>query len=252
MISTTSNSSNACPWVIGNHTCGSGFVKFNTGTAPSYVAIVSCTFSCLGSLLIVLTFFILKDMRTGSQKIITFLAVADLISAVGYIIGSVNYLHHRKSIGDCGDFVQVCEGQATVTTYSSLVSFAWTVILALYFFLIIVFKRVKVASKLMIIYCIIAWGGPIAIVAPLLGFDRLGYSHFAASNWCFVKEHKSLTNDTVTTWIILVAGKFWEILSYIVVSVLYIVITIHMSKVRLRTLVGSSKDLLCYAHIVDT
>ena len=232
MISSTSN--NTCPWVNTNSTCSPGFVQFDTGSAPSYVAIVSCTFSCLGSLLIVLTFFILKDMRTGSQKIITFLAIADLISAVGYIIGSVNYLKHRNLSYDCGNFLQVCEGQATVTTYSSLVSFLWTVILALYFFLIIVFKRVQVASRLMIIYNIIAWGGPLAIVIPLLALNRLGYSHFAASNWCYVKdvEHKSLTQDTETTWMILIAGKFWEILSYIVVSALYIVITVHISKVR--------------------
>jgi G protein-coupled receptor 157 len=217
----------------GNKACQSpGFVPFDTGSAPSYVAIVSCTFSCLGSVLIILTFFILKDMRTGSQKIITFLAIADLISAVGYIIGSANYLHHRNSTTDCGDFIKVCEGQATVTTYSSLVSFILTVILALYFFLIMVFKRVRVASNLIILYNIIAWGGPLVVVIPLLAFKRLGYSHYAASSWCYVKDvNKTLTKDAESIVVILMAGKFWEILSYIVVSVLYVVITVHIGKV---------------------
>lgn len=238
---TGSNSNNTCPWTTGfNDTkCTPGFVSFDTGIAPSYVSIISCTFSCLGSILIVLTFFVLKDMRTGSQKIITLLALADLISAVGYIIGSSNYLQHRDLTSDCGSFSQVCVGQATVTTYSSLVSFLWTVILALYFFLIIVFKRVQVVSNLMICFNIIAWGGPLAIVVPLLTLGKLGYSHFAASNWCFVKDdasqHKALSNDFETTMIILVAGKFWEILSYVVVSVLYIVITVYIGRVSNRS-----------------
>lgn len=230
-------SNNRCPWVFtgSNATeCGApGFVFLDTGRAPSYVTIVSSTLSCLGSVLIVLTFFVLKDMRTGSQKIITLLALADLISAVGYIIGSANYLQHRglNSTDDCGSFSQVCVGQATVTSYSSLVSFLWTVILALYFFLIIIFKRVKVAANLMICYNIVAWGGPLAVVIPLLALGKLGYSHFAASNWCYVKEHKALSNDFETIVIIFVAGKFWEILSYILVSVLYIVITVYIGRV---------------------
>lgn len=208
-------------------------MSFDTGIAPSYVAIVSCIFSCLGSFLIVLTFFLLKDMRTGSQKIITLLAIADLTSAVGYIVGSANYLHHRHLTSDCGNFKQVCVGQATVTTYSSLVSFLLTVILAFYFFLIIIFKRVQVASKLMILYNVVAWGGPLVIVVPLLALGKLGYSHFAASNWCYVSDDgESLSSNWLTTVIILIAGKLWEILSYIIVSVLYAIITVHIGKTR--------------------
>ena len=220
--------------------CKSHLVEFDIGNAPSYVTIISCTLSVLGSVLIILTFLVLKDMRTGSQKIVTLLAIADLISAVGYIIGAANYLHHHRTDGtssksqDCGSFDKICMGQATVTTYSSLVSFLWTVILAFYFFLIIVFKRVKVASQLMILYNVIAWGAPLLIVVPLLGFKKLGYAHYAASNWCYVRgnPHSPLDHDWEAILLILVAGKFWEILSYIVVTVLYAVIIAFMSKVK--------------------
>lgn len=228
-------SNNSCPWA-GNGTCsGGGFVPLDIGKAPSYIAIISCSFSCLGSILIILTYFMLKDMRTGSQKIVTMLAMADFISATGYIIGSANYLGHHNSMSSsgCGDFNKVCIGQATVTTYSSLVSFLWTVILAFYFFLIIVYKRVQVASRLMVIYNIIAWLGPLSVVIPLLACGKLGYSHFAASNWCYVKgnENEALANDWEMTLIILVAGKFWEISSYILVTILCVAITVVFSKV---------------------
>lgn len=204
--------------------------KPGVGTAPSYVAIVSCSLSCLGSFLILLTYFVLKDLRTGAQKIITLLAVADLISALGYIVGSANYLQHHKDTEHCGSFKKVCVGQAAVTTYSSLVSFLWTVILALYFFLIIVFKRVKAASRLMVFYNIVAWGCPFLVVVPLLAFDMLGYAHFAASNWCFV-ANKPNQSEWERAGIVLVAGKFWEIASYVIVTVLYVVITVKIGKV---------------------
>ena len=200
------------------------------GTSASFVTIVSCSFSCLGSALIIITYFLLKDMRTGSQKIITLLAIADLISAIGYILGSSNYIHHYHSTRDCSSFDKLCEAQATITTWSSLVSFLWTVILALYFFLIIVFKRVQVASKLMVVYNFVAWGSPLLIVIPLLCLGKLGYSHYAASNWCFVKG-SSAHSDAWFILIVLVAGKFWEILSYVIVIILYVLITMSIGRV---------------------
>ncbi len=202
------------------------------GTAASYVTIVSCCISCLGSALIIITYFLLKDMRTGSQKIITLLAVADLISAIGYILGSSNFIRHYHSSSGCDSFNKLCEAQATITTWSSLASFWWTVILAIYFFLIIVFKRTKVASKLMILYNFVAWGSPLLIVVPLLCLRKFGYSHYAASNWCFIKnDMTSQKNDPTFNVIVLVAGKLWEILSYVIVIFLYVLITIFIGKV---------------------
>ncbi len=227
----------ACPW-NSNTSCPSGYVNFNTGSIPSYIAIVSCIFSCLGSILIIITYFVLKDMQTGSQKIITLLAFADFISAVGYIVGSSNYIHHynRNSTQSCETFQKLCTAQAAVTTWSSLVSFCWTAILAIYFVLIIIFKRVRVASKLMVFFNVIAWCGPLLIVIPLLAFNKLGYAHFAASNWCFVKTDPNrnipLSDDWQTIMITMVAGKFWEILSYIVVTILYVIIMVAMGEVR--------------------
>ena len=164
--------------------------SIENGQVPSYVTIVSCGFSCLGSILIVVTYFVLKDMRSGAQKIITFLAIADFVSAAGYIVGSVNFLTHYNKFDPkaCTVFRDICEAQATITSWSSLVSFLWTAILAFYFYLIIVYHRVQVASRLMPLYHLVAWGMPLLIVIPLIATRNLGYSPYAASNWCFVKD----------------------------------------------------------------
>ena len=212
-------------------------VSMENGLVPSYVAIVSSGFSCLGSILIVVTFFALKDMRSGAQKIITFLAIADFVSAAGYIVGSVNFLTHfnKTDHKQCQVFQDLCVAQATFTSWSSLVSFLWTAILAFYFYLIIVYRRVQVAARLMPLYHILAWGAPLFIVIPLVATGHLGYAPYAASNWCFVRDNhyadRGLKSDLDEIIIILFNGKLWEILTYVVVTVLFILISAHVAKV---------------------
>lgn len=217
--------------------CASSLVSIENGPVPSYVAIVSSGFSCLGSILIVITFFALKDMRSGAQKIITFLALADFVSAAGYIVGSANFLAHfnKTDSNECQVFQDLCVSQASITSWSSLVSFLWTAILAFYFYLIIVYRRVQVAARLMPLYHIIAWGAPLFIVVPLAATGHLGYAPYAASNWCFVKDthykHRGLKEDTTEIIIIFFNGKLWEILTYVLVTVLFILITLHVARV---------------------
>ena len=135
-----SNSSSGPPWCPQSYDCGnsSNNISFDIGRAPSYVAIASSGLSCLGSFLVIATFLFLKEMRTGAQKIITLLAIADLISAVGYILGSINFLVHFRNETDtqcCNVFDALCRTQASITSWSSLCSFCWTIILALILFL---------------------------------------------------------------------------------------------------------------------
>ena len=218
--------------------CSADYVSVENGPIPSYVAIVSSGFSCLGSILIVVTYFALKDMRSGAQKIITFLAIADFVSAAGYIVGSANFLIHFNKTDKtaCKVFQDLCIAQATFTSWSSLVSFLWTAILAFYFYLIIVYRRVQVAARLMPLYHIVAWGAPLLIVIPLVATGHLGYAPYAASNWCFVKDSQyskhGLTEDPTEIIIILFNGKLWEILTYFIVTVLFILITAHVAKVH--------------------
>ena len=127
-------------------------------------------------------------------------------------------------------------GQATFTSWSMLASFLWTTILAFYFYLIIVYRRVQVAARLMPLYHIVAWGFPLFIVIPLVATRYLGYAPYAASNWCFVKNtnvSRSLKNNPAEIIIILFDGKLWEILTYIIVTVLFILISAHVAKVCL-------------------
>ena len=230
------------PYCPQSHDCGniSGYVSFDIGLAPSYVAITSSGLSCLGSFLVIATFLLLKDMRTGAQKIITFLAIADLISAVGYIFGSINFIEHfnETNTKSCYVFDALCRTQASITSWSSLCSFCWTIILAFYFYMVIVYNRKALASRLVPLYNIIAWLCPLLVIVPLIVFKKLGYARYAASNWCFVEDNTNgtttgLLNQTSfeTIAFIFVAGKLWEISTYIGVILIYTHIAGHLSRV---------------------
>ena len=216
------------------------YVSFDIGRVPSYVAIASSTLSCLGSFLIFATFLLLKDMRTDAQKIITFLAIADFITAASYIFGSVNFLvHFDQNNQSCDVFQKLCKAQAAILSWSSLCSFCWTLILAFYFYMVIVYNRKALASRLLPLYHIIAWIGPLFVIVPLTGFSELGYAHYAASNWCFVADPNtsnftSLISNPDTIVFIFVAGKLWEILTYIGVILIYTLIAGHLWKVLMQ------------------
>ena len=234
------NASELCPQEF-NCSTERGNVSFSIGPIPSYASLVSSSFSCLGSVLIVLAFLMLPEIRTGAQKLITLLSIADFFTAFGYLIAAINFLEHYRTLEDpksgknCETFSTVCEVQSFITTTSSLCSFLWTLFLAVYFHVVIVNKQAMVLGKKMFaLINLISWGIPLIITIPLLCTRRLGFTPFSTANWCFIKESQSQIqpiSQDLFIFLVLVVGKFWEILSYVVVTILYISISISIYRV---------------------
>ena len=240
------DNTSACPQMFNcSQPPGAGaenFVSFSIGPLPSYVSLVSSFLSCLGSLLILLAFLTLPEIRTGAQKLITLLSIADFFTAFGYFIAAINFLTHYDAHpreGEnvkCGSFSIVCEVQSFITTTSSLSSFLWTMLLAVYFHMVIVNKQtVLLEKKPFAVFNLVAWGIPLVITIPLVATGKFGYSPYGASNWCFIKDtnYTVPSSNTPIITLVFVAGKFWEILSYVVVTVLYISIAISIKRVSL-------------------
>ena len=192
------------------------------GSIPTHFSIVSCTVSCLGSLLIFFSYYSLREIRNVAQKIITLLAIADFFTAFGYLLADWNYLSNSKN---CYTFQTICKIQSFITSWSSLCSFGWTCALALHFYLLLHGKRRSSLSYLLVWENVVIWISPLLILLPLLILDKLGYSPFATSNWCFIKSKYHEGIDTEEVMLILVGGKFWEILSYCFVIVMYALTT---------------------------
>ena len=204
-------------------------VALMMGTTPTYISIASCSLSCMGSVLIFITYFALKGIRNVAQKIITLLALADFFTAAGYLLAGWNYLSNRDK---CSTFADVCEVQSFITSWSSICSFGWNSALALHLYLLLSAKRKLPLSKFLIWENVLIWIFPLIILLPLLITDKLGYSHYAASNWCFIRRQPDPddggANDLIA--LVLVGGKLWELLSYLFVVLMYTLTTLKLNK----------------------
>lgn len=202
-------------------------VSLDIGLKPTYFSIVSCSLSCAGSVLIFVAYFALKGIRNGAQKIITLLALADFFTALGYLVADWNFLQNSQDQGSCTVFDEVCRVQSFVTSTSSLCSFGWTCALALHFYLLLSSKKITSLSCLLVWENVVLWVFPLLITLPLLISGKLGFSGFATSNWCFIRDLNSTREEI---GLILVGGKLWELISYLFVMILYTLTMIRFNR----------------------
>lgn len=237
-----------CPKVVDSPLCdvvGSGIspsesiLKLANDNVPVYISMVSCVFSCLGSILIITTFICWKDIRSGSRWIITYLSVADFFTAASYLAGSINLLvfrvadkvHGQTATVACINFDAVCRIQSFFSSWSSMSSFLWTLVLAFYLFWTIVKREVRTVNRLFPFYHLLAWGLPMPIILSLLFTFHLGYSPIAASGWCYIQTNQlnngnglEVSLSPLAILLLFVGGKAVEVITYVGVITLYLTV----------------------------
>lgn len=90
------------------------------------ITLISASLSLAGGLALLLTYVKIPDFQTSVHRLLVFLTIADILTAFGYIIGTVNFLT-----------LPMCEAQSFITTFSSLSSFGWTSVIAIHLYLLI-------------------------------------------------------------------------------------------------------------------
>ncbi|XP_030625706.1 G-protein coupled receptor 157 [Chanos chanos] len=181
------------------------------------VILISCALSLLGSLLIICTYIIWTDLRTTPRKLLVFLSVTDLLSALSYSYG-VGRIFDSNSVE--------CITQGAISTFANTSSFFWTVAIAVYLYIFIVKSSQRLADSLVLYFHLISWGVPLAITVAALALQKIGYDASEVSvGWCWV----SIQAPDHVLWMLL-TGKIWEILAYVILPVLYILIKSHIHK----------------------
>lgn len=107
------------------------------------VILISCALSFLGSLLIIITYIIWADLRTTPRKLLVFMSVADLLSAISYSFG-VWKIFDEDSLD--------CIVQGAISTFANTSSFFWTVAIAIYLYIFIVRSSQRVADSLVLYF----------------------------------------------------------------------------------------------------
>lgn len=200
---------------------------------PTYTilfTLLSCFLSIFGSFVIIITYINLPVIQNFARKLLLSLTVADLLTAFGNSIGSIRYLVLKSKGGDCELLLasdSVCVVQSFITTYSSMASFFWTSIIAFHIYMQIIHRSSGMRTGLMLIgYQVLCWGVPGIITITASGLDVLGNDKSVGTgSWCWIKTQ--LADHVQIAWMI-VAGKGWEILCYIVTAGLYMMSKIAM------------------------
>lgn len=99
------------------------------------ITLISASLSLVGGLALLLTYVKIPDFRTSVHRLLVFLTISDILTAFGYIIGTVNFLtldDDQRNVTD-----NMCIAQSFITTFSSLSSFAWTSIIAVHLYLLL-------------------------------------------------------------------------------------------------------------------
>ena len=257
-----------CPGNYGGEYCmNEDWVTPDFGNTPLVFSMITCSLSVIGSLLMILPYVLWKDLRTGVRAIVTFLAIADLFTALGYVMGSFNYITYENNRKDseikaCQEFDTVCQIQAYISSWSSLSSFWWTAILAFYLYWTIAKGDTQKVNRYFPLYHILAWSSPLLVMFPLLATHSLGYSLFAASGWCFIRGDKTNGYSAYTDYylsdktilLIFAGGKAFEIATYFWVVILYgmIYCQIHKKVMNMKISSDSNNQLLYNYNYIFT
>ena len=199
------------------------------GPVPCYVGVVSDTVSCAASVLIILIYIAWKDLRdNGAQSIITFIAISDFFTAFGYMIGSINILAYpynnhiaKPDWGRCNIYSNICEIESFVITCATMSSYFWTIILSFYFYFNIAHNH-NVTKRLMPLYHVIAWGGPLLVAFPLLCTRKLVYAPFVSGVWCYMEIYRSKPPFSKNNYVISALVQTPELTSFVVILVIFI------------------------------
>uniref|UniRef100_A0A8C4RYT6 G protein-coupled receptor 157 n=1 Tax=Erpetoichthys calabaricus TaxID=27687 RepID=A0A8C4RYT6_ERPCA len=179
--------------------------------------LVSCLLSFLGSCVIILTYVLWPDLRTKPRLLLVFLSVTDLLSALSYFYGVM-----QNFKADSLD----CVIQGAVSTFANTSSFFWTVSVALYLYIIIVRADQRLADSFLLWFHILSWGLPLGITVAAVSLQKIGYDASRVSvGWCWVRIQ---AKDHIL-WMLL-TGKLWEIVAYLILPLLYLLIKRHIDR----------------------
>ena len=200
------------------------------------VTTISTSLSIVGCIIIFIAHNQWKDARSSSRNILLYITIADLFTAMGYLFGLQS------------GWQGACVFQSFVTTASSMMSFFWTSCMALYLYVVLIKVDNELAKRIVFSFHCISWPFPLLMTLTALLAHKLGHGCDTAG-WCWIKEencHSTNSNSTApeyedVIWM-LMTGKLWEILSYIIIIVIYarIFINVHQRRKMVGVLLFSS------------
>ena len=186
----------------------SEFQSHSVETGLSVVQGIVTILSIIGSLLLILSYVLLRPLRTKSRLLITHLAAANFLQAfpnflavfmdfrtrfkldipvtrdVNLLVdanvtnvtealacnGASKLLDHSASI-----YCNLCVYQGFISLIGAVATIFWTVCVCIHYFILVSYQNTKLASQVAYTYYVIAWLAPLGICSWLLFHNWLGF-----------------------------------------------------------------------------
>ncbi len=165
---------------------------------------ITCTFSIIGSLLIILSYLCFRDLRSRARLILVHISIMDCGVGLSNLIGAWVYFDRFYTENtDClgsghvkvdpqrflycppSDTIQaLCVTQAFFAYYFTLGSVMWTISLSVFLFLLIVHPGTRKAKYSLVFSSVFSYGMPLLMTLWLLLTNRLGFAPYDSGGWC--------------------------------------------------------------------
>lgn len=169
---------------------------FDKHVALRVIVGITCCLSMCGAALIILSYFLIKDIQTKSRHILVHLSLADFGVACCNFIGVTVYfdqylrycpaeqlqktgavVNHsnsalQHSVLSCNTLQGMCKAQAFLAAFSTLASVLWTLSLAVYIYCLVVHSKNKVHYKVVYVSYVLCWGLPLFISLWLISTGK--------------------------------------------------------------------------------
>ena len=196
---------------------------------------ITCILSMLGAVLIILSYIMIKELRTKAREILVNLSLMDFMVAAANFTGVVanfdNYLvdetHIVYSNWTYNIVHNLCLTQASFAVYGTVSSILWTIAIAVYIYLMIMYDRAPVARKATYAFYVICYGIPLITTLWFALTRKLGYSPYGGSGWCslVVKDQQTGKDQPLVA---VFGNDIWIYLTIILVPVLFLSIHFYL------------------------
>lgn len=206
------------------------------GVEPSVRAVVSvtCCLSMIGASLIILSYVLIKDIRTKPREILLNLSLMDFMVAAANLSGvSVDfdsYFYNESYVNDTQEYHVMdvaCKAQAFVAMYATISSIVWTNCIAVYIFFHIMLEGKLSTVYTMFSFYLLGYGLPLILNLWFLLTGKLGYSPYGSSGWCSVIVSDMKTGK-LYPFTLVFANDIWFYLTITLVPLIYISLKFYL------------------------
>ena len=213
------------------------FVVLKDSKIRSVVGVV-CALSVIGSLFIILSYVLFRDLRSNARLLLVHLSISDLGVSLSNLVGEIAEFggHFKHSKNDYKDnltppsYDHFCNAQAFLAHYFTISSVLWTLVLSTYMYAVTT-KLSRLSQKENLIFnlcaCVICYGIALFNSLWFQFTDRLGFSPYSSSGWCGSKVH-NVYSGKLDFMAVILGYDIWIVLTSFLIIVTYLSILLHI------------------------